>query len=433
MARDDPHSQRTIGGIPMPTTRARIRTRIAASALPLAVALLIALTASAVAAPTSCSCAGGGGGGVGGTGPAFAGFTFSPSSPTSGTSVSFDSSTTTGDPASYDWDFGDGTAHSGAANPSHTFQYPGAHHVTLTVTATDSSESVVVRDVVVQNQVPTAAFSTGSTPRVGAPVAFSEGSSDPDGQAPLTYQWAFGDGATSTSREPAHKYDTPGTKTVTLTVTDDHGATASVSHDVNVVDDGVHANITFAPAGPATGEAVSFDGHASSVQGIDSYKWTFDDGMTSTAVAPVHAFATAGDHAVELTVTSTWGVTFTTSVTVPVKAPATSPGGGSGTPGSGDPGSGNPGPGTPGPGTPGSGNPGPGGPNPGGGQPGGSGTPGTSQPGGGSSTDKPKPGKKKHKKKCVKRTHGKGAGKKGKCVKKHPHKGGTKPHRAHAR
>src|SRR3954454_6474871 len=108
------------GGIRMPTVRSRIRRRLAASAIPLALALLVALTASAVAAPTSCSCAGGGGGGVGGTGPAFAGFTFTPSSPVSGTSVSFDSSTTTGDPASYDWDFGDGTAHSGAANPSHT-------------------------------------------------------------------------------------------------------------------------------------------------------------------------------------------------------------------------------------------------------------------------------------------------------------------------
>src|SRR3954447_20889989 len=219
MARDDPHSQRTIGGIPMPTTRARIRTRLATSAIPLAVALLIALTASAVAAPTSCSCAGGGGGGVGGDGPAFAAFTFSPASPLSGTIVSFDSSTTTGRPASYDWDFGDGTPHSAAANPSHTFQYPGAHHVTLTVTATDSSESAVAHDVVVQNRAPTAAFSVPSTPRVTQPVAFSNESFDQDSQTPLTYQWAFGDGATSTSREPAHKYDTPGTKTVTLTVT----------------------------------------------------------------------------------------------------------------------------------------------------------------------------------------------------------------------
>src|SRR5919205_3848328 len=207
--------RRNPGGSPMPSMRARIRSRLATSAIPLAVALLIALTASAVAAPTSCSCGGGGGGGVGGVGPAFAAFTFSPASPLSGTSVSFDSSTTTGHPASYDWDFGDGTPHSAAANPSHTFQYPGSHHVTLTVTATDSSQSAEAQDVVVRNQPPSAAFSTASTPRLSAPVAFSDQSSDADSQAPLTYQWQFGDGTASSSREPSHLYDTPGTKTVT--------------------------------------------------------------------------------------------------------------------------------------------------------------------------------------------------------------------------
>jgi len=351
----------------------------------------------------------------------------------SGTSVSFDSSTTTGEPASYDWDFGDGTPHSAAANPSHTFQYPGPHHVTLTVTATDSSQSAVAYDVAVQNWPPSAAFSIPSTPRLSEPVAFSNESFDLDSQAPLTYQWAFGDGATSTSREPTHNYATPGTQTVTLTVTDDRGATATMSHSIDVADDRVQADITFAPLNPRVGDPVSFDSHASSAQGIDAYKWTFDDGTTSTAAAPVHAFATPGDHTVGLTVKSGWGVAFTTSVTVPVEAVPSSPGGG---PGSGDPGSGGvgsggsgSGSGDPGAGNPGGGNTGTGNPNPGGVPTGGSNPPVTSQPGGKPPTGKPKPGKKKKsRKKCTKRKHGKSHGKRA-CVKKHGGKGGKKPGR----
>jgi glucose/arabinose dehydrogenase len=48
------------------------------------------------------------------------------------------------------------------------------------------------------------------------------GSSDPDDDT-LTYLWDFGDGETQTTSSPSasHEYDTPGAKTITLTVRDD--------------------------------------------------------------------------------------------------------------------------------------------------------------------------------------------------------------------
>ncbi len=47
------------------------------------------------------------------------------------------------------------------------------------------------------------------------------GSSDPDGAPqPLSYQWSFGDGGTSTAPAPSHTYSTPGAWTATLTVSD---------------------------------------------------------------------------------------------------------------------------------------------------------------------------------------------------------------------
>jgi glucose/arabinose dehydrogenase len=71
------------------------------------------------------------------------------------------------------------------------------------------------------NQAPVVSASanptSGPTP---LNVSFSSsGSSDPEGN-PLTYSWAFGDGATSTAANPSHTYAAPGTYQARLTVSD---------------------------------------------------------------------------------------------------------------------------------------------------------------------------------------------------------------------
>lgn len=56
---------------------------------------------------------------------------------------------------------------------------------------------------------------------------------DEDG-AIASYLWTFGDGTTSTTANPQHLYANPGIYTVTLKVTDDHGATATQSSWVTI-------------------------------------------------------------------------------------------------------------------------------------------------------------------------------------------------------
>lgn len=81
------------------------------------------------------------------------------------------------------------------------------------------------------NQAPTAAF--GSTVS-GRDVTFdATGSGDGDGSI-ASYAWDFGDGSTGSGASTGHPYAADGTYQVTLTVTDDDGATGTVTHPVTV-------------------------------------------------------------------------------------------------------------------------------------------------------------------------------------------------------
>jgi photosystem II stability/assembly factor-like uncharacterized protein len=57
-------------------------------------------------------------------------------------------------------------------------------------------------------------------------VSFTDTSTDPDGSV-VGWAWDFGDGATSTERHPNHTYAAANTYIVSLTVTDDDGATGT--------------------------------------------------------------------------------------------------------------------------------------------------------------------------------------------------------------
>ncbi len=171
------------------------------------------------------------------------------------------------------------------------------------------------------NQPPVANAGADQTALVGETVSFDgSGSFDPDGTI-VSYAWDFGDGATGTGETTTHAYSTAGTYTVTLTVTDDEGATGTDTASVIVT---ALNEPPVANAGPdqtaLVDETVSFDGSGSyDPDGtIVSYAWDFGDGTTGTGETTTHAYSTAGIYTVTLTVTDDGGATGTDTALITV-------------------------------------------------------------------------------------------------------------------
>jgi len=158
--------------------------------------------------------------------------------------VSFDASGSSdpdGTIVGYFWDFGNGHT-STEVSPSETFTAVGIYSVSLTVTDNDGAPRTAYTSIEVKNRNPVAVIAnsagdlTGNKPFT---VNFSSaGSNDDDdpGGAIASYKWSFGDGSTeSTLANPTHTYQSAGTFTVVLTVTDNDQGTASDTRTVTVI------------------------------------------------------------------------------------------------------------------------------------------------------------------------------------------------------
>lgn len=209
------------------------------------------------------------------------------------------------------------------------------HNITVTDSGATTSRTAVLtvnyangQSVVINlttNAGPTAiAVANPLTGEAPLTVVF-DGSGSSDDSAITTYFWDFQDGTTSFDQNPIHTFFDPGVYEVSLTVTDDNGATDSTTVTITVTEPIIaEAPVAIAIATPLTGTApleVTFTGSNSTDDiGIESYLWDFQDGTTSNEADTVHTFTEAGVFEVTLTITDAAGLTSTATVTITVQA-----------------------------------------------------------------------------------------------------------------
>jgi len=176
------------------------------------------------------------------------------------------------------------------------------------------------------NQSPTANFTADPTSGV-APLEVSfngSNSSDSDGSI-TSYAWDFKDSETGNGETISHTFSSIGSYNVELTVTDDKGATDSVTKSITVTDPIVSnqsptASFTADPTSGVAPLEVSFNASNSYDPdgSITSYAWDFKDGNTGTGETVNHTFSSIGSYNVKLTVTDDKGATDSTTKTITV-------------------------------------------------------------------------------------------------------------------
>ena len=202
------------------------------------------------------------------------------------------------------WDFGDGTT-STLSNPSHAFTAPGVYQVKLHNTYAHCADSVIKTITVLAT--PTVDFSGDNLVACKGPHTVNFQDQSPNAVA---WQWNFGDGGTSTQKNPSHTYAANGQYTVTLQITTSFGCTATISKNSYIRIEKPIVNISNVPNGGCIPFTFSPIASIISLDGVASYFWDFGhNGATSTSPTPTYIYTDSGTFNMKLRITTVGGCT----------------------------------------------------------------------------------------------------------------------------
>jgi gliding motility-associated-like protein len=212
----------------------------------------------------------------------------------------------------WNWDFGDGVGTSNVRNPRYVYKATGSYSVTLTISNDKGCTKLITKPNyinVTPGVAPSFSFSDPNVCKAPASVYFTNQSAGP---GTLTYSWNFGNGNTSTQKEPTNLYNANGTYSVNLTVTSSQGCQDSM---VRTVEIGKVNSDFIVPSTICPKTVVTFT-NTSTPRPIKTL-WQFPGGGTDTLKNGQTSFPSGGTY--NVTVINTYSVckdTLTKQVTV---------------------------------------------------------------------------------------------------------------------
>lgn len=206
----------------------------------------------------------------------------------------------TDSPSSFYWSFGDGTT-STEQNPIHVYNTAGIFTVAFRASNSDGGNTVINENYITAAVDNLAAnFSANKTSGIiPTQIQFTDGSTG----GATSWLWDFGDGITSTEKNPKHTYTYAHVYSVSLTVRNEfHEVTTTKPGYIAISstidgDRGVLSHFIY----DSVSTTVRFNDTSSGSP--ESWHWDFGDGTTSTEPHPVHEYTVADTYQVTLTTT----------------------------------------------------------------------------------------------------------------------------------
>ncbi len=210
----------------------------------------------------------------------------------------------------WNWDFGDGTFNSAIKDVSHPYDTPGEYDVILTVRSTNVCSDTAIRRVKVF-EYPTIDFDVSPTQCVGKEIQFTDISTTPDNNTPISsWNWYFSGQTTSNLQNPRYVFDAAGNYTIQLTAANSIGCSGTKLRSIAVSPPPI-PKFSFSPQNGLPPLTVNYT-NLSTASG--NYFWDYGDNtgpLVQAFTPPSHTYTTIGSYPIKLIATDFRGCTDT--------------------------------------------------------------------------------------------------------------------------
>ncbi len=205
-------------------------------------------------------------------------------------------------------------------NSLYRFDLTSGNLIQPIISLDTNMQAITTGITIISNQAPVAIFTTSPTSGQAPLTVTLDGSASHDDGNITTYKWLSSDGQIANGKNTQLTFHNQGTYTITLTVTDDKGASGSAEKTITVTkNQPPQANFTINPNTGFAPLTVQLDASASTDDGnITKYQWETSDGQNAEGIKTSLTFSQVGTHNITLTVTDNEGATASSSQSVTV-------------------------------------------------------------------------------------------------------------------